>query len=474
MSIHDNPVWAAAAAEASRMLILTPRWTQLKAHEGQALYFWHPARFKINPSGRRSGKTELAKRKGTLRLVVPSKSGTPRRILFGAPTHEQAVDIFWEDLKALIPPHWVEKINETKNTIVTKWGAYIRVMGLDRPQRIEGRIWDDMFVDEIADCRPKCFSLNIRPALSTLGREGNCDLLGVPDEVGPNQREYEELWETGLRWPYGDKDICSFHWPSTDILDPVEVAAAKKMLDEFAFSQEYGGSFTRSGGKAIPRFDRRTHVDDYFTEYSPLLPIDWTLDFGTNPAASLICQSFKGQLWVLDEIVIRDSSTDVAAHEFIDRCNARGYSLDRIRVFGDAAGRSPHSNVGTSDYEILERLFRGRRVEWMQLDHNPLVKDTVNAVRGKVVNAIGEVNLHVNPRCKTLIEDMNTAPWPSDLRLFHALAALRYYVWALFGGPQSAYQTSPMALAAMGTATPPPPAPALTMAGAQVVRRRYR
>jgi hypothetical protein len=440
--------WAAAHAQARRTLRLTDRWTPLKEHPIQALYFWHPCRFKVNPSGRRSGKTELAKRKGVLRLVQPNRSGGPRRILYGAPTHEQAKAIFWDDLKALVPKAWIRKINETALTIITKWGAFLRVMGLDRPQRVEGQIWDDIFIDEIADCRPRCFELNIRPALSTLGREGNCDLLGVPDEIGPNQVEYEKLWEIGLQWPHADPEICSFHWPSTDIIDPREIAAVKRTLDEFAFRQEYGGQFTRSGGKAVPMFDRTTHVSEFFAEYCPFLPIDWTLDFGTNPAASLICQSYRGYSWVLDEIVLQDSSTDVAARAFIERCQTRGYRLDRIRVFGDAAGRSPHSNVGASDYEILERVFHNLNVEWLQLTANPLVKDTLNAVRGRIVNAAGEVALHVHPRARTLIEDLNAAPWPSDLRQFHALAALRYYVWALYGGPQTHYATAPLGLPA--------------------------
>jgi hypothetical protein len=449
MPLEANPHFRAAKAEHARKLNLTPRWTTLKPHPIQALYFWHPARFKINPSGRRSGKTELAKRKAVTRLIKPNKLGGPRRILMAAPTFDQAKSIFWDDLKALIPEHWKAKTNESTLTIYTKWGALIRVMGFDRPQRMEGTPWDDVFIDEIADCKPKCFEMNVRPALSTLGREGSCDLLGVPDEVGPNQIEYEKLWEMGLLWPHNPLDICSFHWSSAEIIDPAEVAVARATMDEFAFRQEYGGQFLRSGGKAVPLFDVSTHVDhkDHYTEYCRWLPLDWSLDFGTNPAASIIGQAYRGQVWIMDEIVIRDSSTEVAGQEFLERVGKRGYASHSFRVFGDAAGRSPHSNVGTTDYEILEKVLKGYRVEWLNLRVAPLVKDTLNGVRAKVCTVDGEIHLHIHPRCKHLIDDLKTAPWPSDLRQFHCLAALRYYLWALFGDPTALYETQPLALA---------------------------
>jgi hypothetical protein len=446
-----NPAWVAARNEVQRKLRLTPRWTVLKEHPMQALYFWHPARFKVNPSGRRSGKTELAKRKGVLRLVTPNRSGGPRAILFGGPTRDQAKIIFWEDLKALVPAHWVKKIDETLMYIITHWGARIRVMGMDRPQRMEGTPWDDVFLDEIADYKKKgCIELNVLPALSTLGREGGAEFLGVPDEVGPNQAEYEKYFEMGLTWPNNGMDICAFHWPSSDILDPKEMAFRKATMDEFAFRQEYGGAFIRSGGKAVPKFDYALHTQEEYTQYSSQLPVDWTLDFGTNVAASLIGQTYRGQVWIMDEIYIKDSSTETATHEFIRRMGENGYSWRHVRVFGDAAGRSPQSNIGASDYDIVGELLRPVNVEWFNLTHNPLVKDTLNAVRSRMVNSQNEINLWINKRCVKLIEDIKTAPWPDDLRQYHALAALRYYLWRLFGEPGARYETSQLSLPVFG------------------------
>jgi hypothetical protein len=445
-------------------LRLTDRWTPLIPHEMQSLYFWSPVRFKINPSGRRSGKTENAKRKGVVKHLI-RRSKHPVNILFGAPTFGQARDIFWDDLKALIPDHWKAYVSETRLEIKTHWGYMVRVFGFDRPRRVEGVIWDWMCIDEVADCPAKCFQNNIRPALSTRGREGGADLIGVPDEVGRNQVEYEELWERGLRWKPdeataeangGDHEICSYWWPSSDIITTKETESAKRGMDALAHQQEYDGRFVRSGGKVLPYFDVKLHVSEDFTSYAPGLPIDWPLDFGTRWCASLIGQVYRGHMWVMDEIAIQDSSTDVASKEFYDRCQSRGYSLRRLRVFGDAAGNSAHSNTGESDYEILEdRLNRYgvKEVDWMQLRAAPAIKDTVNAVRGRVATADGFIHLHVHPRCVHLIENMKTAPWPdgsNGLKDYHWLAALRYWCYTLFGEEDNIAGTSPLSLPSLG------------------------
>lgn len=461
----------AASIEIQRTLRLTDRWYPLNYHEGQARYFWAPQRFPVCPSGRRSGKTENAKRKVARELTRRRKQ--PARLGYCAPTQDQARQIYWEDLKALIPKHWVASTRESDPPhIVTKWGARVYVMGLDKPQRVEGQPWDRLFIDEIADTKPGCFARNIRPLFSTLGREGGCDLLGVPDEIGSNQGEYEMLWDIGCRWhprlreftdeqlaaAQADPDVCSYWWPSWEVIDPKEVAAARRAMDDLAFRQEFGGLFVTSGGKAVPRFDTQLHVNEKYCTYDKRLPLDWTLDFGTAPAASLICQTYRGQVWVMDEIVINDSSTDVAADEFVARCRRRDYDPRRLRIFGDAAGHGPHSNTGESDYEILEARAKryGLRPDWLQLTAPPPIKDTLNAVRARACSADNVVRLFIHPRCTTLIKDLKTATWPDEsnkLREHHCLAALRYYLFQLFGASDG-YGVAGLALPNLGTNRP--------------------
>src|SRR5919112_1899756 len=87
--------------------LLTPRWTPLKPHPEQLRLIRSPARFKVVPAGRRSGKTERAKRNLIIQALRESSAGRwpDYRYFAAAPTREQAKGIWWQDLKALIPKH---------------------------------------------------------------------------------------------------------------------------------------------------------------------------------------------------------------------------------------------------------------------------------------------------------------------------------------------------------------------------------
>src|SRR6202034_655634 len=92
-------------------ITLTPRWQPLNFHKEQCRLQESDARFKIVPAGRRSGKTEIAKRH--LALSVLSAKNNPKpwpdpRFFAAAPTRDQAKRVFWNDLKALVPGNWLK------------------------------------------------------------------------------------------------------------------------------------------------------------------------------------------------------------------------------------------------------------------------------------------------------------------------------------------------------------------------------
>ena len=198
--------------------------------------------------------TELAKRKVVMRCIaprsralpLPSDSKDPRYFL-AAPTWNQAKRIYWSDLKAMVPD-WALKsgdprraISNTDMSILFESGAQLFVVGLDKPERIEGSPWDGGVLDEYGNMKARAWPEHVRPALSD--RRGWCDFIGVPE--GRNhyydltqyaKRVSEEAKRLGVipEWDY-------FHWPSADILDPEEIASAKEFLDDLTFSQEFLG-----------------------------------------------------------------------------------------------------------------------------------------------------------------------------------------------------------------------------------------
>jgi len=242
-------------------MALGTRWSPLRPHAIQNGYFRSPHRFNIVPAGRRSGKTELAKRK----LVKAALRGTKfdgARFFAAAPTRDQAKGIYWADLKALVPSEFKSgRPIETELVIPLINGSEISVVGMDKPERIEGRPWDGGILDEYGNMKEKAWPENVRPALSD--RLGWCDFIGVPE--GRNhyydltEKAREQLAALGLKSPWG-----VFEWASADILDPAEIAAAKSDLHPLVFEQEYGGKFVDFSGVAI--FD----IEKFLTDGQPI------------------------------------------------------------------------------------------------------------------------------------------------------------------------------------------------------------
>src|SRR3954454_18258276 len=158
--------------------LLTPRWYPLRPHPEQIRLIRSRARFKVVPAARRSGKSERAKRNLIIQALEESAEGKylDYRYFAAAPTRDQARAIFWNCLKAMVPKRLLGgRIRESDLTIPLITGAEISVVGLDRPERIEGRSWNGGIIDEIANVKADAWEANIRPALAD--RRGWCILI---------------------------------------------------------------------------------------------------------------------------------------------------------------------------------------------------------------------------------------------------------------------------------------------------------
>jgi len=227
--------------------LLTRRWQVLKPHATQAEYWASPHRFNVVPAGRRSGKTELAKRKLVTRLLEGTAYDNPR-FFAAAPTRDQAKKIYWEDLKRLVPPWFKAREYEGDLIIRTITDAELHVLGMDKPARIEGQPWDGGVLDEYGNMKKDAWEANVRPALSD--RKGWCDFVGVPED-GSAENHYKMLWDKAVAEmaEKGDaSDWGAYTWFSSTVLDAGEVASAKADMHPSMFAQEYEGSWVSWAG----------------------------------------------------------------------------------------------------------------------------------------------------------------------------------------------------------------------------------
>src|SRR3954452_8170541 len=263
--------------------LLTPRWYPLRPHPEQMRLIRSKARWKVVPAARRSGKTERAKRNLILTALRESAEGKwmDYRYFAAAPTREQARAIFWSDLKAMIPKRLLGgRIRESDLIIPLVTGAELCVVGLDRPERIEGRSWNGGVIDEIANVKPDAWEANIRPALADRG--GWCWLIGCPEGRGA----YYDMYTYAISGQ--DPEWAGFSWKTAEILPAAEIESAKRTLSEEMFQQEYEGSFLVFTGRVYHPFDARTHCAPL--KYIRANPLIITLDFNTQPGTAAILQ----------------------------------------------------------------------------------------------------------------------------------------------------------------------------------------
>jgi hypothetical protein len=377
--------------------LLTPRWTQLRPHPIQIALIKSKARFKICPAARRSGKTERAKRNLIIQALEESSQGRwlDYRYFAAAPTRDQARQIFWKDLKAMVPHRLLGgRISESELIIPLVTGAEICVVGLDRAERIEGRSWNGGVIDEIANTKPGIWEANIRPALAD--RNGWCWLIGTPEGRG----EYYNMYQRAISGE--DPEWEGFTWISADILPAKEIESARRSMSEELFQQEYEASWITFKGRAYHPFLATTHCAPL--KYTRANPLIITLDFNWQPGSASILQEMRlpnglDGVGVIGEVCIpKHSSTPAVCRRIVQDW---GDHPGAVYVYGDATGGAQGSaRVQGSDWDLVKAELRpvfGNRLTFKVPQANPKERVRVNAVNSLLRNAAGEIRLMVDP-----------------------------------------------------------------------------
>ena len=369
------------------------RWYELIAHPVQlALLNAVPSgiRFPVVPAGRRSGKTERAKRF----LAKQAFTHSNEMYFAGAPTREQAKRIYWEDLKLLtLSSSHTRKPLETDLRIYLPNGSTIQVIGLDEPKRIEGTPWTGGVIDEIADIKPASVQENIMPALNTVDPRRPdfrpwCWFLGVPDGLN-HYYDMAQLAESGT-----NPDYAIYTWKSAEILPPDIIEAAKRTMGRKQYLQEYEASFETASGRIYEDYGKHNLTNERIQSHEQLL---WYHDFNYTPLSSGIGVRRGNSVYLMSDIILTSAVAKQSALEFVERY--RDHKNKKVLIYGDPAGRAGEKHGHASDYTEIESVLRshGWSFERKVKMSTRSIKDGQNAVRAKILNAAGETSLFVNP-----------------------------------------------------------------------------
>lgn len=402
-----------------REAISTAKRFQL--HPGQMDVWRTDARFKVIVAGRRWGKTNYAK------TTILAQAGIkPNQLIwYVAPTYPMAKDIMWVDLLDSIPTQWIHKTNETKMAVKLINGTRIMCKGADNPDSLRGVGLNYVVLDEFQDMAPDVWVKIIRPTLATT--MGKATFIGTP-------KSFNQLYELYMLGQNPElqrlKRWHSWQFRSVDspFVPAEEIEQARAEMDEKSFRQELEASFETMGGRVYYPFDRRTHVGNY--PLNPELPIWIGQDFNRDPMSAVVMQhQSNGEVWIVDEIVLRNSSTEESVNE-IERRYWR--YMSKIAVFPDPAGSYHQHARGETDLDIFRQ--RGLSRIYYRRKH-PKVADRVNCVNRLLKAADGSIKMRVDAKCKNVINSLEQTIYKEGSRevdktlgMEHAADALGYAI----------------------------------------------
>jgi hypothetical protein len=365
------------------------RWYKLDPVEEQMKLVADRTRFIIVAAGRRSGKTERAKRR-----ILKACMDAPGNYFIAAPTYSQVKMIYWDDIKemgAITQP--VKDPSESKLIYYFNNGAKLYLLGLDKPKRIEGVLWKGGIIDECAYIKESAWVNSVRPALDTKDRRNPgykawCWLIGKPD--GRNHfYDWFKYAKIGT-----DPEWAAYHWESAVVLDKDTLDAAMRSMSPKQFNQEYRATFETSSGRIYEDYGPKNYTDELITADEE---IHYYCDFNFTPMSHGIAVIRGIDVLVLDEIVLEGAKGYMNVIEFCERY--KDHRKKVVYLYGDSSGSNGAKHGLDSEYSLMVTEFKkyGWAVTKRVKAANPAIKDRHNAVNAKILNAAGEVSLFVNP-----------------------------------------------------------------------------
>lgn len=292
---------------------------------------------------RRAGKTvacitDLIKR-------AAEHTGREPRFAYVAPTYAQAKDVAWSYLKEYTAPIPGIKTSESELSVTLPHNnARIRLYGAESYERLRGLYLDGVVIDESGDIDPRAWVEVIRPALSD--RKGWASFIGTPK--GRN-RFYDIVQEAKAN---GDWFHAELKASKTGIIDPKELADAKRQMTAEAFAQEYECSFEAAVlgayyGREMEAAEADGRIAKVALDRSADVFASW--DLGIADSTAIWVGQLVGREWHwLDYYEASGQALD----HFVDWVKARGYTIHEHLLPHDAEARE--LQTGKSRRQFLE------------------------------------------------------------------------------------------------------------------------
>jgi len=375
---------------------ITPiQWMLLNDNEHQII---------CSHSGRRSRKTLIFSRK-----LFRNALRMPGRYICGAPTHEQAKEIFWDRMCSLTHLFQARKPHETDRRIWLTNGSEIKIAGLESGERLKGKPAAGFHISEVDDVKEEIWLRHFLPM--SLDTNAFFYLDGVPG--GGMGWFYDVcLQACGGALPERDEAICGaygtskkhphmayYHWKSSDVYQQwkLDLIQEQYIFSQDMFEQEFEGRFISLKGQAYRNF---SELNLRSIDYNPAYTVAIGWDFNRTPMACTFSHIIDDKIYTFDEAFIDDCTTDGMLDYIL---NVKKFKPEMCTAYPDSTGAQEKSNASKSDIQQI----RAAGIEVRAKSINPRVKDRIANVNRLLKDRKGIRRAYVDLRCKYLVNDFN-------------------------------------------------------------------
>ncbi len=353
----------------------------------QSRFHKSKAKFRAYVGGYGSGKTYAGCHEA-IKLSLINRGLTGMML---APTYRMLEDATLSSLMEILnKAGWKGKYKASKSVVRLPWGSKILFRSAENPERLKGPNLAWVGVDEGALISRAAWEVAISRVRHPEAKRLAAFITTTPEGFNWLYEDFVEKKRRGYTVIYA-KTSENVHLPDEYVRD-LEAAYDPLMVRQYLM-----GEFVNpASGRVYQPFDRAVHIRDGIAP-DPLRPIALCIDFNVNPLHAAVVQTTGDTVYVVDEIVLGSSNT----YELCAEVRAR-YGELPVTAYPDPTGRARKtaaSPEAPSDFAIL--MSHGMNV--LAHARPPAVKDRINAVNRKLMDASGAAGLFVSRRCRETI-----------------------------------------------------------------------
>jgi PBSX family phage terminase large subunit len=364
-------------------------------------------RFRVINAGRRFGKTVLASEE--IKGFALAKEA---RIVYIAPTIQQARDIMWQMLKKELLPITVKskEAPSLELEVMNKDGkiSTILLRGWEAVETLRGQAFDFIVLDEVASMRNFWVGWNEVLSPTLIDRKGSAMFISTPKGFN----HFYDLYNLTSK----DENYESYHFTTYDnpSIPVEEIEREKQSKPENTFAQEYLADFRKQEGLVYKEFSRDRHVVDSLpTKRNEYIA---GIDFGfTNPTAVIHISVDGDENYFVEAEWYKTGRTEEQIAEYVHSCKFNS-------VYPDPESPSAIEVMNTKGIPVVEVTKNKDSIQNGINRVRQLLKTGKLKIHKSCVNLISEFETYAYPEKRPNSNEYENPIKEHD----HALDALRY------------------------------------------------